>query len=209
MKKLEKKLEIETKRKIVRILTIISVILMLVLSIIILKTDYFKVGGGFNKVLEASGPLAPVIFVLIAIAQTIFPIIPGGLSNTIGAIVFGFYFGVILNIFGMIIGSWINFRLGKKYGESLIKSFVDDASYEKYQKKINEGNKFKNFLFFGFLLPIFPDDIMCMVAGTSKLTEKEFMKIVILSRPISVFCFTFFTSTIAVNLFTLLKQLLN
>lgn len=199
-----KNMTLKQKRKLVRITTILGLIITIILAIVVAKSGYFKTGGGFEILLKKSGIFAGIIFIIVEIMQTVYPIIPFGLTNTIGGLVFGLLVGGIYNIIAIYIGSYINFILGKKYGKNLILAFVDEKTYSKYESALNDKEKFKKILAFGFLFPIFPDDIACMIAGTSNLTKKEFMKIVIIFRPLSVILFTIVTSKTALLIFKIL-----
>jgi len=197
-------LSIEKKRQIIRVTTIIGIILTIVGSIYIGRSDYFKPGGGFHILLENLGWFAPVLFILVQISQIIYPIIPLGLTNVIGVLIFGHAWGFVFNCTGMLIGSAINFQLGRRFGESFVKAFVSDDDYDKYIGKMNEGDSFKKLLRIGFFAPVFPDDVFCMISGMSSMTFKEFYRLVVIYRPISLFIFTFFSAEAISYIFKLI-----
>ena len=188
------RLSIEQKRRIIRVTTVVGVILTILGSIFISQSDYFKPNGGFADLLMRLGIWAPVIFILVQISQIIYPIIPLGLTNVIGDLIFGHFWGFVFNAIGMVIGSAINFVIGARFGHTVIRAFISDDDYIKYLNMMNSGKKFKRLLRIGFIAPIFPDDIFCMIAGVSKMRFKEFIGMVIAYRPASVFIYTYFTS---------------
>ena len=185
---------IETKRRIIRFTTIIGVILTVVGSIYISQSDYFRPDGGFADLLSHLGIWAPILFISVQISQIIYPIIPLGLTNVIGDLIFGHFWGFVLNTIGMVIGSSINFYIGGRYGPSVVRAFISDEDYDKYINKMNDGKGFMRLLRIGFLAPIFPDDIFCMIAGMSKMKFRQFFGMVLAYRPVSVFVYTYFTS---------------
>lgn len=187
-------LTLEQKRLIIRVTTIIGVVVTLVGAFYIAQSDYFRPNGGFSSFLIQLGFFGPFIFILVQISQIIYPIIPFGLTNVIGDLIFGHFWGFVFNCIGMLIGSSINFFLGRKFGGAFLLAFVSDEQYEKYRVRINRGNGLRKLLIVGFILPVFPDDIFCTIAGTSKIKFKEFFQIVVLYRPISLFVFTFMSS---------------
>lgn len=184
-------LSLQKKRSIIRATTVCGIILTIVGSYVITQSNYFKPGGGFNLLLTSLGLWAPLIFILLQISQTIYPIIPFGLTNVIGNLVFGTWFGFLYNCIGMLIGSAINFHLGRKYGEGFAKAFVSEEQYNRYIQKMNDADAFRKLLTVGFILPVFPDDLFCIISGMSDLTFKEFYKLVIFYRPVSLFVFTY------------------
>ena len=184
-------ISLRKKRSLIRWTTIVGIILTFIASYFIMKSNYFKPGGGFYLLLLKMGLFAPLIFIGLQISQIIYPIIPFGLTNVIGNLVFGTGFGFIYNCIGMLIGSSINFYLGRRYGEHVVKAFISDDQFDRYIAKMNDQHAFEKLLTVGFILPIFPDDLFCMLSGMSNLTFKEFFKLVVLYRPISLFVFTY------------------
>ncbi|UUX32989.1 TVP38/TMEM64 family protein [Fundicoccus culcitae] len=189
-------ISIEKKRQIIRLTTIFGIILTIVGSIYIARSSYFRPGGGFSDLLIRLGIWAPIIFITVQISQIIYPIIPFGLTNVVGDLVFGHGWGFIYNCIGMLIGSSINFYLGRRFGEGFVKAFISDEQYDKYIGKMNDGPGFTRLLKIGFVLPIFPDDIFCMIAGMSNMMFNKFFMLVALYRPLSLFVFTFLSSNV-------------
>ena len=191
-----KSLSLDQKRKIIQVVTVIGIVLTITGSYFIAKSPYFKADGGFPHLLKELGIFGPLLFLLLQISQTIYPIIPMGLHNVVGDIVYGHGWGFVLNCIGMVIGSCINFYLGRHFGSSFIRAFISDDQYDKYIAKMNDGKGFVNLLKVGFVAPIFPDDIFCMIAGISNLTFKQFVGLVLVYRPASLFFFTFISSEV-------------
>lgn len=184
-------ISLKKKRSLIRYTTIVGIIFTVIASFFIAQSSFFKLGGGFNELLEKLGIIGPIVFIFLQITQTIYPIIPMGLTNVIGNLVFGTWLGFLCNVTGMLIGSSINFYLGRRFGESVVKAFISDEQYEKYISKIGDSKAFERLIIIGFILPVFPDDIFCMISGMSKLTFKRFFILVLLCRPISLFVFTY------------------
>ncbi|NLJ18074.1 VTT domain-containing protein [Globicatella sulfidifaciens] len=184
-------ISLKKKRSLIRYTTIMGIIFTVIASFFIAQSSFFKPGGGFNELLEKLGIIGPIVFIFLQITQTIYPIIPMGLTNVIGNLVFGTWLGFLCNVTGMLIGSSINFYLGRRFGESVVKAFISDEQYEKYISKIGDSKAFERLIIIGFILPVFPDDLFCMISGMSKLTFKRFFILVLLCRPISLFVFTY------------------
>lgn len=180
----------------IRSTTIFGVVATILGAYFILQSNYFRPEGGFSDLLINLGIFGPLIFILVQISQIIYPIIPLGLTNVIGDLIFGHAWGFVFNCIGMLIGSSINFFLGRRFGEGFLLAFINDETYQKYKERINRGNGLKKLLIIGFILPLFPDDIFCIIAGMSKITYKEFFKLILFYRPISLFVFTFMSSNI-------------
>jgi uncharacterized membrane protein YdjX (TVP38/TMEM64 family) len=129
--------------------------------------------------------LGPIIFVLIQILQVVVPIIPGGISNAAGVLIFGPIAGFLYNYIGNVIGSLILFSLGRKYGKPFIQTLVSEKTYDKYVGKLD--NK-KWSVIFSLLIaaPIAPDDALVLMTSLTKMSFKKFSMIIILCKPLGI-----------------------
>lgn len=178
----------------IQIISLIGLVVSLI-ALYYFKTHshIFALGGSFQVLITNLGLLGPVIFILLQIIQVIYPIIPGGMTCVIGHVVFGPLYGFIYNVIGIVTGSFLSFYLARQYGENFAKSFVSEKVYDKYMSKLDKGKGFEYFLVAAFVLPGFPDDFLCMVAGLSKMTFQKFFWITLLSKPATLYLYTFIT----------------
>ncbi len=180
-------------RKIVQVLTLIGLIICAVIIYFIFCGTYFKPedqGGMFSVHLRQLGIFGPLVFILIQIIQVVIPIIPGGMTSVSGNFVFGTYMGFVYNYIGITIGSIIAFFLARKYGKPFILCFISEKCYNKYMAWTKDVNRFAWILGTLFFLPAAPDDVLCMIAGLTKLSFKQFILIFIPTKAISTFVFT-------------------
>ena len=103
-----------------------------------------------------------------------------------GVLVFGPLWGFVLNYVGVCIGSGINFYLARQYGKRLVTQLVDEQTYNKYIGKIENSKGFERFFALSILLPFFPDDTLCLLAGLTNMTPKKFSAIIFLTKPPSI-----------------------
>ncbi|WP_422804009.1 TVP38/TMEM64 family protein [Streptococcus sp. FT1-55] len=180
-----------TNKQWIKIITVIG-ILISVISAIYVKThpSLFAVGGDFHQTLHHIGIFAPLLFILVQIIQVVYPVIPGGLTCVVGHALFGPLWGFVYNFTGIFLGSIFAFLLARRYGETFVKSFVSDQTYDKYITYLDKGKFFERFLAAAFILPGFPDDFLCMVAGLSKMSLKKFVVITLISKPATLYLYT-------------------
>ncbi|XHX52928.1 VTT domain-containing protein [Streptococcus dysgalactiae subsp. equisimilis] len=183
-----------THKQTIQILTAFGIALsLLFLAYFQQHPNFFAVGGTFQAYLVKLGILAPCLFILIQIVQVVYPVIPGGLTCVLGHVVFGPFLGFIYNTVGIFIGSLISFMLARKYGAQFAKIFVSDDTYNKYIPCLDKGKYFERFLAAAFILPGFPDDFLCMVAGLGKMSLRKFTAIFLLSKPVTLYIYTVLT----------------
>lgn len=198
--------QIERRRLFIRITTLIGLVLTLCLSVFISRSNFFALNGPFQQWVASLGWLGPFVFILYIIFQTIIPLIPFGLTNVIGISLFGYLSGLTINIIGMILGSCLAFWLGRRYGEPFIKAFINDKQYGKYVLNTNL-HRFQLLLAVGFILPVFPDDVFCMISGLFEIRFKRFFLILVATRPISLVVFTTISSSIVHIVLEFMKSL--
>ena len=98
-----------------------------------------------------------------------------------------------MSLLGMLLGSCFAFWIGRLVGRPFVNWVVGDKNLvDKYLDKIK--NKETVLFFFMFLLPFFPDDALCSVAGITNLSWFRFLLIQIISKPIGIIATMFFMS---------------
>ena len=131
------------------------------------------------------GIWTPLVFFLLQLLQIIIAPIPGGTVGLVGGALFGTVGGFLISAAGTAIGSIIVFILAKRFGRPFVVKFVSAELIEKYDH-IKES-RLNTVLFLIFLFPLFPDDMLCFIAGLSTMPLKTFIIIVLLARTPSVF----------------------
>ena len=72
--------------------------------------------------------------------------------------------------------------MGRFYGKPFILAVTKPETYEKYSKIIDKGKRFEVFFLLAMLFPAFPDDLICMLAGLTKMESKKFLLILLLAK---------------------------
>jgi uncharacterized membrane protein YdjX (TVP38/TMEM64 family) len=83
-----------------------------------------------------------------------------------------------------LLGSITAFFIGRKLGNKAVVWLVGKETLEKWQKKLK--GKDNLFLTIMFVLPLFPDDVLCFIAGLSSMSTSYFLIMVLLSRILAV-----------------------
>ncbi|WP_461214355.1 TVP38/TMEM64 family protein [Lacticaseibacillus sp. GG6-2] len=136
--------------------------------------------------LAQTGVLGPLLFITIQIIQVVIPIIPGGVSTAAGVVLFGPWAGFAYNYVGIGIGSLINFWLARHYGQTFIYHVVSKHVCNKYLAYTKNQRRFDWFFTIAIIAPVAPDDVLCLIAGLTKMSFKKFFWIIILCKPITI-----------------------
>ena len=191
---MEKKIDI--KSIIIKIIISLLVIGLIVLGLYFL----FKHLGWTNLTKEelqakiaSTGVFAPIVFIIASFLQVTFIPIPSSVTIIVGNYLFGFWLSFLYSYIGIIFGSILAFYLGRWLGRPFVNWVVGDAkAVDKYLIKMK--NKENVILFFMFLLPLFPDDALCSLAGILPISFLTFLFIQLLTRATSILGTLFFMS---------------
>lgn len=134
---------------------------------------------------QNSGAFAPLAFILISFLQVTFIPVPGMITILAGCYVFGAWQALLYSYIGMFLGSIVAFALGRIIGKPYI-NWVAGGKQKanEWFKKLNGREKV--FLFFAFLLPYFPDDLLCSVAGALPIKWRTFIIMQLITRFTSI-----------------------
>ncbi len=175
-----------TKQKIVRSAISLSAIAGIFLAIYLI----LKLTGSLNKidspeslkeVILSGGSLSYLIFFIIQFLQVTFIPLPAVITTIAGSMVFGPWTTFFLSLSAVLIGSIFAFWLGRKFGRRLIVWIIGEKEAEKWGEKLAKG---KYVFFLMMLLPGFPDDILCILAGATPMSYRFFITTNLITRPI-------------------------
>ncbi len=165
------------------IINLCFILTAIIIGIYGIKIGIFKDIDVLIEEVKKVGPFGPLVFMLIQVVQVVLPIIPGGITLPAGVIIFGPISGFIYNYLSITIGSCINFLLVRKYGPPVVEKFISPETHEKYMKLLEKEDKFELIFALIILLPGFPDDFVCRLAGLSKMSLKKMILILVLCKP--------------------------
>lgn len=144
-----------------------------------------------KKIVESGGAFSMVVFMLLQILQTTILQIPAILITVAGSLIFGSWTAFVLSFVAILLGSILMFFLGRYAGRKFLNWLIGKEDADKWIDRISQG---KYLFFLMMLFPIFPDDILCAVAGVTNMGFKFFLITNILSRGIGVATTVFFSS---------------
>jgi len=130
--------------------------------------------------LVSFGWWAPVVFFLLQVVQVIFSPIPGNVTTLAGGAIFGLAEGFILSGAGILIGSLLAFFLARLFGQRAVILLVGEKHFVRYNRLVTGRGGIGLALL--FLLPFFPDDLLCLLAGLSALPARLFLLFLVIGR---------------------------
>ena len=146
----------------------------------------FQDVGALQELVRGFGVWAPLVFIVLQIVQVIFSFIPGNITTMAGAALFGMWRGFFLSYLAISAASLLAFLIARKLGTRVVRRLVGGQSFDRYFVRIHSAgalSRTRITLICMMLLPFFPDDLLCLLAGITALPFAHFVAIVLLTRP--------------------------
>ena len=159
----------------------------LIVCFVLQKTGFFYVikdAQSLQNYLETAGSWMPLVYIILQYLQVVILPIPSIVSTLAGVALFGPLKTTIYSLIGIILGSLTAFIIGRKLGHKAVVWMVGEDTLSKWQKKLK--GKDNILLTLMFLLPVFPDDILCFIAGLSSMSMLYFIIMIVISRILAV-----------------------
>lgn len=137
-----------------------------------------------REYIESSGNWPVWVFILFQFLQVVILPIPSTVTVMAGVALFGPLKCSLFSFIGIFIGSVLAFGIGRWLGYKVVSWIVGKEDLDKWLKKI----KGKDYLILSimFLLPLFPDDVLCFIAGLSSMTWGYFLVMIFVTRALSI-----------------------
>jgi uncharacterized membrane protein YdjX (TVP38/TMEM64 family) len=133
-----------------------------------------------RRSVRAFGPLAPVAFVGLQAAQVVLAPVPGQTLAVVGGYLFGPVAGSVYSVLGVTIGSWVVFVASRRLGRPFVERVLADELLDRFDAFVQDRGVAG--LFLVFLLPTFPDDAICALAGLTDLRLRTLVGLVVVGR---------------------------
>ncbi|MBO4989731.1 MAG: TVP38/TMEM64 family protein [Clostridia bacterium] len=134
--------------------------------------------------IAGTGVWAPAVYILLQFAQTVILPIPTVIAIAVGVYIFGAPLCALYSYIGCVTGSLVAFWIGRKLGYKVVSWLIGKETLDLWLKKIKGKDAF--ILTAMFLLPFFPDDVLCFVAGLSSMSGRFFLCMILISRAIAI-----------------------
>lgn len=105
-----------------------------------------------------------LVLILLQALQIVVAVLPGGIVEIVGGMIYGTTTGLFISITGILLGSLTAFYIARRFGKKIIKKLVNPKQFEKYEA-LSKSRKFKTMVILFFFLPGIPKDVLIYVIG--------------------------------------------
>lgn len=190
----ETRSETEWRRKVKKILSIASVIIVLILLgfltwFFCAKFKEISNAESFKDYVLSFGAAGVFVGLGFQLLQVFVALIPGEVIEIGLGYAYGAIRGTLICYAGLFIASTLIFLLVKKFGRKIVLLFVSEESLNgmKFVQKVEQNpEKLKKIMFLLFFIPGTPKDLFTYFFGLMPVSLKEFLWISMLARIPSV-----------------------
>lgn len=129
------------------------------------------------------GLWGPIVLSLLFILQTFLAFIPGQALALAGGYIYGFIAGTAIAWASGVASGQAAFWLARRYGRRFAEKWVSPRLLDRWDR--SAAGQGIGFYVFTLLLPFFPNDAMCYVAGLGSISFRRFLVANIIGRGIA------------------------
>lgn len=142
--------------------------------------------GEIRRLLQSLGPLAPLAYMLAEVVQVVIIPIPGQPFELAGGYLLGLAGGSVIGTVGAVAGSLAAFHLARRFGRDWVDRHVGGGVQGRVADGLKQGRRMEWIVFWLMMIPNFPRDPLCYVAGVSGMRTRSFVLIALLGRPVGL-----------------------
>ena len=163
--------------------------------------DTFKVLGtdegldNFVESIRGTGIFGALLLILIQALQVTVAFIPGEFVELAAGVMFGPWLGLLICLIGLNIGTVVIFGLVRYFGKAFVNRNVNERDFERL-KFLNDPRRSLIIMFFIFIIPGIPKDVLIDPVPLTKVRMHHFLIISTIARIPTVISSTFVGSAV-------------
>jgi uncharacterized membrane protein YdjX (TVP38/TMEM64 family) len=173
-----------TNRSISIVLTITALITTWIYRLpLIASLRWFSDLDAVTASIRGYGLWGPAILFVLFILQTFIAFIPGQALMVASGFVYGFTGGTLITWISLVVGGQAAFWLARYYGRPFAEKWVSAPVLDRWDR--SSAGQGIGFYVVTLVMPFFPNDAMCYVAGLGNMTARRFLIANIIGRGIA------------------------
>lgn len=174
------------RKKVIRItcFCILAVVMVLITIICIplVKMLASEEGrAGLERLVDENYILGLIVYLFLQALQVLVALIPGGVIQVLGGVLFGKLMGTVWCVVGILLGEMVVFKLARRFGMPVVEAFIDKKGIKKFEF-LNDSKKLEISLFILFLVPGIPKDVLAYLAPLSHINPIPYYVLSMLGR---------------------------
>ena len=147
--------------------------------------QWFSDREAVSQAIQNSGIWGPVILFVLFVLQTFIAFIPGQALMIASGYIYGFTGGFLITWLSLVAGGQMAFWLARRYGHRFAEKWISPAILDRWNT--SAAGQGIGFYAITLVLPLFPNDAMCYIAGLGRMSAKRFLIANLLGRGMASF----------------------
>lgn len=135
------------------------------------------------KSIQGYGLWGPVVLFVLFVLQVFIALIPGQALMVTSGYIYGFTGGILITWFSLVAGGQAAFWLARRYGRPFAEKWVSAPVLDRWDK--SAAGQGVGFYVVTLVMPFFPNDAMCYVAGLGNMSARRFLTANVIGRGIA------------------------
>ncbi|HSM69970.1 MAG TPA: VTT domain-containing protein [Anaerolineales bacterium] len=123
--------------------------------------------------IKGYGLWGPAILCILFILQTFLAFIPGQVLMVASGYIYGFTGGILITWVSLVLGGQMAFWLARYYGRPFAEKWISPSTLDRWDK--SAAGQGVLFYIVTLVMPFFPNDAMCYVAGLGHMSNRRFL----------------------------------
>lgn len=119
------------------------------------------------------GLWGPAILFVLFVLQVFVAFIPGQALMVASGFVYGFTKGALITWISLVVGGQVAFWLARYFGRPFAEKWIPASVLDRWNK--SSAGQGIGFYIVTLVMPFFPNDAMCYVAGLSNISARRFL----------------------------------
>ena len=133
--------------------------------------------------IKGYGWWGPIVLFVLFILQTFIAFIPGQALMVASGYIYDFSGGILITWISLVVGGQMAFWLARRYGRPFAEKWVSSSVLDRWDK--SAAGQGIGFYIVTLVMPFFPNDAMCYVAGLGNMPHRRFLIANIMGRGIA------------------------
>lgn len=123
--------------------------------------------------IKGYGLWGPAVLGILFILQTFLAFIPGQALMVASGYIYGFSGGILITWGSLVLGGQMAFWLARRYGRPFAEKWIASTTLDRWDK--SAAGQGIPFYVITLVMPFFPNDAMCYIAGLGSMTHRRFL----------------------------------
>ncbi len=169
---------------IIKISLLVLIVAGIPLYLYFFKLDWLRGFRDIDKIVEFLNSYkseSALIYIAFQIVQIVISVIPGQVFQVAAGYLFGFWRALLYAMTGAVLGTGLSFMLARLLGRDFLHIFFGEKKMSYYIQRLNSKRAY-TLIFFLYLIPGIPKDMLSYAAGASEMRFKPFILLASVGR---------------------------